>query len=253
MQFATEDCAYPIVVSDVTKIWPQRIGILRRSQAPERTVLANVSLSVAHGSCTVLLGANGAGKTTLLKVVAGLASFTSGEVSLCGSSKASALRNARLQKLAYSGGERGFYPRLTIVENLQFFGRLEGLRFGRLRTRINETLEILALAPQQTKRFSDLSAGQRQRVAVARALLKAPDILLLDEPTRLLDPLYAAELRTFIKQQLVVREGKTVLVATNVIDEAIDLGNAFAVIQKGALRMVEGAIDHARIAAALAA
>jgi len=200
-----------------------------------------------------LLGENGAGKTTLLKVIAGLASFQSGKIRLFDSTHPDTLRSIRLQHIAYSGGESGFYQRLTVLENLQFFGRLEGLRFTHLRKRIRAALEILALEKQEHIRFANLSAGQRQRVAIARVLLKAPELLLLDEPTRLIDPIYAAELRTFITKQLIAREEKTVIVATNLVDEAIDLGNAFSVLLHGTLRVLHGEINHATITEALQA
>jgi ABC-type multidrug transport system ATPase subunit len=217
-------------------------------------VLEQISLFVPHASCMALLGKNGAGKTTLLKVIAGLASFQSGEVQLCGSITPAQLRQARRMHLSYSGGERGFYFRLSVRHNLEFFGRLEGLRYGTLRARVAEVLEILGLGPQQNQRFAELSSGQRQRVAIAQALLKRPDVLLLDEPTRLLDPLYAHELRRFIKDQLVTRDGKTVLIATNAVDEAIALGDAFAIIHDGRIKPVAEAdgtaVTEATIAAA---
>lgn len=229
----------PISVRDISKIWPARFSIRRRKKTPERTVLEHVSLDVPRGTCTALLGRNGAGKTTLLKVIAGLASFKTGEVSLCGSASQAGLRRARRLHLSYSGGERGFYFRLSVRHNLEFFGRLEGLRFRALSERIATVIEILDLGPQQHQRFAELSSGQRQRVAIARALLKRPDVLLLDEPTRLLDPVYAHELRSFIKDQLVAKDGKTVLIATNLVDEALALGNAFAIIHDGKIHHIE--------------
>jgi ABC-2 type transport system ATP-binding protein len=243
----------PIAVDRLSKAWPQRGGFFRRRPKNDKVVLHEVTLQVHRATCTVVLGENGAGKTTLLKVIGGLAGFQSGSVSLYGSSRPEDLRHARLEKVAYSGGERGFYHRLTVNENLQFFGRLEGLRFATLRARIAAVLEILALQQQRDVQFSNLSAGLRQRVAVARVLLKTPDILLLDEPTRLLDPMYASELRRFIREELIQKGEKTVVVATNLIDEAVALGDAFALIRDGRLHTIEGDCGHEGIARALQA
>ena len=245
----------PIAVREITKIWPARLSLRRRAETVDRTVLQNITLEVAQGTCMALLGKNGAGKTTLLKVIAGLASFKSGEISLCASSSVASLRRARRLQLSYSAGERGFYYRLTVRHNLEFFGRLEGLRYQGLRRRIADVLEILALGPQQHQRFAELSSGQRQRVAIAAALLKRPEILLLDEPTRLLDPVYARELRNFIKEQLVKRDGRTVLIATNLVDEALALGDSFAIIDRGQIHHITGnagPVDEAAITAAFA-
>ncbi len=200
-----------------------------------------------------LLGRNGAGKTTLLKVIAGLASYK-GELELCGANSSSGLSRARRLHISYSGGERGFYFRLSVRHNLEFFGRLEGLRFATLRQRVDTVIGILDLGRQQHQRFAELSSGQRQRVAIARALLKQPSVLLLDEPTRLLDPVYALALRQFIKEQLVQKDGKTVLVATNLVDEALALGDAFAIIDTGTIHHILGAdgaaVDESAIGAA---
>jgi ABC-2 type transport system ATP-binding protein len=127
----------------------------------------------------------------------------------------------------------------TVRENLAFFGALDGLRGRERADRIVQVTRTVDIERVLDQRFADLSSGIRQRLAVARALLTDPDVLLLDEPTRALDPPHASDLRRFVRQTLAKRFGKTIIVATNLIDEALELGDRIAVLRSRTLEFVE--------------
>jgi len=219
------------VVLGVSKRWPERRRWFRRVKAAGKPpVLDRVDLTLARGEIFALLGENGAGKTTLLKIVAGLARADAGSITLFGSGEPGASPELR-RRVSYGGGERGFYYRLTARENLDFFARLEGLAARTRRDRVDASLDIVDLGYAACKRFADLSTGMRQRLSIARTLLGDPDVLLLDEPTRALDPLHASELRGFVRGTLARRLGKTILVATNLLDEAFELADRGAVLR----------------------
>jgi ABC-type multidrug transport system ATPase subunit len=201
--------------------------LLKRT-APAVEVLRDVSFSVAQGEIAALLGENGSGKTTLLKIVGGLALPDAGAVDI--GSRHERGRAPRT-RVVYEGGDRGFYPRLTVHQNLALYGRLAGFAGDDLRKRIMTVAEIVNVQSQLKRRFADLSTGYKQRAALARALLSDPDILLLDEPTRALDPVSAASIRSFIRINLVNEAKKTVLLATNTLDEAFELGDRILVLR----------------------
>lgn len=225
-----------IEVVAVRKSWPQR-GWFARRTAPPTEVFRDVNCVVRRGEIVVVLGENGAGKTTLLKIVGGLARPDEGQVRVYGSDGRA--WPARYPRLAYAGGgERGFYYRLTARENLTFFGALDGLHRRQVAERICEVARVVDIERELDKTFAELSSGLRQRLAIARALLNDPEILLLDEPTRALDPPHAADLRRFIRTMLAQRCGKTVIVATNLIEEAIELGDRIAVLRRTGLHFV---------------
>jgi ABC-type multidrug transport system ATPase subunit len=228
----------PVVeIAGVEKSWRRRkwFGVRAIAGAP---VLVDITLSVRRGEIVVLLGENGAGKTTLLKIIAGLARADAGIVRVLGCDVREPSAQLR-RRIAFAGGERGFYFRLTVRENLAFFGALDGLHDPSLAGRILDVARIVDLEPQLEKLFADLSSGQRQRLSIARALLGDPELLLLDEPTRALDPPHALDLRRFVRDTLSRRLGKTILVATNLLDEAVALGDRVAVLRAGTLAFVE--------------
>ncbi len=228
--------AAAIEVTGIRKRWPQRGSFFGR-KAPGAEVLVDVTFDVRPGEIVVVLGENGAGKTTLLKIVGGLARPDAGDVRILGYD-ALAPSTVLRERVAYAGGERGFYFRLTVRENLAFFCALGGLR-SRLRAeRIVRVARMVDIERELDKRFADLSSGLRQRLAIARALLSDPEILLLDEPTRALDPPHALDMRRFIRE-FARQCGKTIIVATNLIDEAIELGDRIAVLRRSALDFVD--------------
>ena len=185
-----------------------------------------------------VLGENGAGKSTLLKIVAGLARPDAGSVRVFGADWRRSTPELQ-RRVRYSGGERGFYFRLTARENLAFFGALDGIGPNALHRRITDVAEILDLGRVLDRRFATFSSGLRQRLLVARALLTQPELLVLDEPTHALDPGHAAQVRRLVRETLVAQANVTVIVATNLIDEAVELGDRIGVLRAQRLTFVE--------------
>ncbi|MCA1625306.1 MAG: ABC transporter ATP-binding protein [Acidobacteria bacterium] len=202
---------------------------------PSVEALRSVSFDVQTGEIFGLIGKNGAGKTTLTKIIATLVHPTSGKVSVKNfDSVEDEVKVRSLIGLA-TAEERSFYWRLTSEQNLMFFARLYGMQDKSARKRIGELFEQLDLKELAKRRFSELSTGNKQRLAVARALLPKPPILLLDEPTRSLDPLAAENMR----QQIKSFNNVSILLTSHNLSEIEELCNRVAVIANGEIRAVD--------------
>lgn len=197
--------------------------------------LKNVSFEVADGEIFGLIGKNGAGKTTLTKIIATLVQPTRGKVLV--KNFDSVLDEVKVRSLIglATAEERSFYWRLTCEQNLKFFARLYGLNDREAKTKISGIFEKVGLTELSKRRFSDLSTGNKQRLAVARALLPDPPVLLLDEPTRSLDPLAAADMRNLIASL----ENVSVLLTSHNLNEIEQLCRRVAVISNGEIRAVD--------------
>jgi ABC-2 type transport system ATP-binding protein len=197
--------------------------------------LKNVSFEIADGEIFGLIGKNGAGKTTLSKIIATLVQPTGGRVAVKGiDSVRDEVRVRSLIGLA-TAEERSFYWRLTCEQNLFFFARLYGMNDAAARRRIERIFTDLDLSNLAKRRFAELSSGNKQRLAVARALLAAPPVLLLDEPTRSLDPLAADSMRELILSL----KGVSVLLTSHNLAEVEELCSRVAIISKGEIRAVD--------------
>lgn len=205
---------------------------------PERVkALSNVNLDAWQGEMMALLGPNGAGKTTLIKILCGLVTPEEGEALVLGRTVTGGAAASRLVGLVH-GEERSFYWRLTARENLQFYARLHGMTGRTMNIRVDELLEKVDLRRDAQRRFGDFSSGMRQRMAIARALLADPPLVLMDEPTRSLDPVSAARLRRWIRDDLHGCERKTILLATHNLREAETLCDRVAVLAGGIVKAV---------------
>jgi len=197
--------------------------------------LAEVTLDVERGEIFGLLGPNGAGKTTLLRIIATLLLPSEGHVSVAGLDVArDPLRVRRVVALA-SGGDHGFYWRLSGRENLRFFAGLLGYDSSEARRRASEALVRADLGAATDESVQRYSTGMRQRLGLARALLGSPAVLLLDEPTRSLDPTAATNWRTWLRT-LATDGGTTIVLATHALDEAEALCDRVAVLASGRVR-----------------
>jgi ABC-2 type transport system ATP-binding protein len=198
------------------------------------TALDDVSLQVAPREVVVLLGANGAGKSTLLRIIGTTVLPDAGTVMVGGHDGVAQPRAVRRSIGLLIGEERSWYWRLTGRENLEFFAALYGLPRRRRRTRALELLAECGLADAAERRFSDYSSGMRLRLSLARALLTEPPVLLLDEPTRTLDPIATRNFREQLLA-LVEQRGTAVMIATHDLHEAAEAADRVLVLRDGRL------------------
>ncbi len=204
---------------------------------PRKCTIGPLNLQVPMGSCLAILGPNGAGKTTLTKVLALLLLPDSGRLELLGLD-VSRYEHKLRQKIVYvGGGERGFYERLSARENLKFFAQIYQLR--RIHERISIVLEQVGLQEARDKPVQMYSTGMRQRLAIARALLLEAQILLLDEPTRGIDPIGCQELYLLVEKLRL--SGLTVVLCTQILAEAERLGEKFLFLNHGQI-LAEGSL-----------
>ncbi|MEZ5346821.1 MAG: ABC transporter ATP-binding protein [Pyrinomonadaceae bacterium] len=227
-----------ISIQNLSKTYPTAFPrvkrFLRMSVKDSVDALRNVSFDIEKGEIFGLIGRNGAGKTTLTKIIATLVQPTDGRVFVNGfDSVEDDVKVRSLVGLA-TAEERSFYWRLTSTQNLMFFARLYGMTDKAAKRRIDQLLEQLDLQELAKRRFSNLSTGNKQRLAVARALIPDPPILLLDEPTRSLDPLAAANMRKLIESI----EGVSILLTSHNLSEIEELCGRIAVISDGTIRAV---------------
>ncbi len=209
----------------------------------ENSVIAvqNLDLNVYRGEVYGFLGPNGAGKTTTLRMLLGLIRPTAGSATVVGAHPGSP---KSLGKIGAIVETPAFYPYLSGYDNLRVVAGL----CGAPASRIGATLDQVELTPRAKHKFSTYSMGMKQRLGVAAALLKEPELLILDEPTNGLDPQGMADMRNLIIQ---LGQGqRTVLISSHLLNEVEQMCTRVGVIQKG--RMVaEGTIDELRGAARL--
>jgi ABC-2 type transport system ATP-binding protein len=211
-----------------------------RKFKPPVEAVRDVSFSVQEGEIFGLIGPNGAGKTTLTKIIATLIQPTSGQVTVKGFDSVRDDEEVRRNVGLAGAEERSFYWRLNAEQNLLFFARLYGLSGRRAKQRIAELLELLQLSDLSRRRFAELSTGNKQRLAVARAMLANPPILLLDEPTRSLDPIAAARMRTTIKSLTQNHDRRvTVFLTSHNLAEVEELCDRVAIISRGEIRALD--------------
>ncbi|MHB0999701.1 MAG: ATP-binding cassette domain-containing protein [Armatimonadota bacterium] len=200
------------------------------------TAVDNVNLIVPKGELFGLLGSNGAGKTTLIKMLCTLILPTSGTAIINGYD---IVRQDHLvrQSIGLVGSEeRSFYWRLTARQNLEFFCSLHGLSGESMRDRINDVLDLMDLQDYADRMFQTFSSGMKQKLCIARGLLTDPAILFLDEPTRSVDPMAAESIRSFIRETLVKKQGRTVILTTHRLEEAAQVCDRIAIMHKGRIK-----------------
>lgn len=194
-------------------------GVRKRFQRGKDTVLAldGLDLELAPGQVTGLLGPDGAGKTTLIRLAAGLLRPSEGQVFLFGREISAGATDLQ-EKIGYMPQRFGLYEDLTVQENLDLYSDLQGLDPKQAQSRQEELLKLTALGPFGKRRAGALSGGMKQKLGLACALLRAPKLLLLDEPTVGVDPIARRELWEIV--QGLRGAGTTVLMSTAYFDEA---------------------------------
>jgi ABC-2 type transport system ATP-binding protein len=189
----------------------------------------DLTFTVPRGAVLGLLGGNGAGKTTTISMLLGLLEPTGGEIQVLGIDMRHH-RYAALPRMNFSSPYVDLPHRLTVRQNLLFYGRLYGVR--KLRRRIDEIAEHMQVAQFLDRQTGKLSAGQKTRVALAKALINKPDVLLLDEPTASLDPDTADWVRTYLKDYQAETHA-TILLASHNMGEVERLCDDVLLLQAG--------------------
>jgi ABC-2 type transport system ATP-binding protein len=217
-----------------------------RLRGPRVEALCGVDLRADAGQVLALMGPNGAGKSTLLRLVAGLLLTDGGSLRVLGQDPERAGPDFRRRVCYVVPDERSFSWRLTGLQNLYFFAALHGLRGAYAEQRIQRVLSGVGLAGSEARRpVREYSSGMRQRLALARGLLGEPEVLLLDEPTRGVDPRGARDLRALLSAEL-FGPRRTAIVATHDPAEAEQLCGRALALDRGRLADEGPAAEVAR-------
>ena len=212
-----------VTLTDLTRHWPG-------APAP---ALDRLSLDLAPGTLTALLGPSGCGKTTVLRMIAGLLAPTAGDIALDGRSVLPDPPERRGTVMVFQN--HLLFPHLSVAENVGFGLRMRGLPRAHIDARVARMLALVRLPDLGRRRPADLSGGQQSRVALARALVVQPRVLLLDEPLANLDAHLRADMRDLIRA--VQRDlGITTLLVTHDQEEATAIADRIALLLDGRLR-----------------
>jgi ABC-2 type transport system ATP-binding protein len=225
-----------IRVSGLTKRFAVRRGLadlLRLRPQTITTVVDGVTFDVHVGEVFGVLGPNGAGKTTIFRMLSTLVLPDEGTALVCGNDVCLEPRAVKHALAVVSSDERTLNWRLSARENLLVFAALQRVPRHEVSDRVTSVLKIVGLASTGRKMVAAFSSGMRQRLLISRALLSQPRVLLLDEPTRALDPISAQELRDFLRQELIQRQGCAIILATHNADEALGFCDRLVVLNRG--------------------
>jgi ABC-2 type transport system ATP-binding protein len=209
------------------------MGVIRASNLSKyyggKRALGPVSFEIEDGETVGFLGLNGAGKTTALRVLACDLRPSSGTVAV-GDIDVVANPHEVRRRIGFLPENPPLYPDMTVVDYLGFAGRLRGMTKAEVKSRMGTTLELTDLTDVQREYIGHLSHGYRQRVGVAQAIIHAPTLLILDEPTRGLDPVQIVEMRKLIND---LKEAHTVLISSHILTEISQTCDRLLVLDGG--------------------
>jgi ABC-type sugar transport system ATPase subunit len=213
-----------VVLEQVTKVFPGAT-----------VAVDGLSLDISDGEFMILVGSSGCGKTTALRMIAGLEKPTKGTIRI-GERIVNEV-SARDRDIAMVFQNYALYPHMTVYRNLAYPLRQQRVRRGEIDRRVNEIAQMLGLEALMKRRPGQLSGGQRQRVAMGRALVREPEVFLLDEPLSNLDAKLRVQMRAGLKR-LHGRLGVTTVYVTHDQVEAMTLGDRIAVLSEGRLQQL---------------
>jgi ABC-2 type transport system ATP-binding protein len=224
---------------DLSKEFRRKIRTDGRFARKRRMPALNgVTFIVARGECVAILGRNGSGKSTLVRLLSTLLVQDGGSARIFGHDAFTRTRAVR-RLVNRVSVEASFFKRMSAEENLAYASRFYGLTHGETKDRIPEILSRVGFpADRRGEPMENLSRGMQQKVALARALLTAPVLLLLDEPTTGLDPRSKLEVQEFIKRVRVEHDA-TILLCTHDLDEAESLADRVGILDRGELLCLE--------------
>ena len=224
-----ESAVLAVEVRDLEKVFTRRKGLGRK----RRSALKGVTFTMARGECVAILGQNGSGKSTLVRLLSTLLLPDGGTASIFGRDISETRAVRRLVNRV--SVEASFFKKMSAVENLSYAARFYGLTPKETRERIPEILDRVGFPrSRRTHSMEHLSRGTQQKVALARALLTSPVLLLLDEPTTGLDPRSKLEVQDFIREVRAIHD-TTILLCTHDMAEAQALADRIGILHKGRL------------------
>src|SRR5437660_3155880 len=250
-----DDTKDAVVIDGLTKIFKKSRPLLRwhkkdtEEKAEKREVRAvdNVTITIKRREIVGILGSNGSGKSTLIRILSTLLIPDSGHVSIFGYDVEKDERTVQ-RLINRVSVEASFFKKLSPMENLIYAARLYNMPANEARIKIRSILARLGIKPDRIGQpLENMSRGMQQKVAIARAFLTAPIVLLLDEPTTGLDPRSKIDVQTFIEELRAVHDA-TILITTHDMDEAEALCDRVAIIDKGRI-MAMGTVEELKLAA----
>ena len=194
-----------------------------------KQILKNIDISVPCGAVYGLLGPSGCGKTTTVKIMSGILEATSGETYIMGERMP---RLDLMKQIGYMAQADALYMTLSAKENLEFFGRIYGIKETQLRKRVIEVMEVVGLQDELYKPVNAYSGGMKRRLSLAMSILHDPPVLILDEPTVGIDPLLRQNIWKTLYEM--TDKGTTIMVTTHVMDEAAKCAR-LAMMREGSL------------------
>jgi ABC-2 type transport system ATP-binding protein len=228
-----------VVVRDLRKEFVRRDGRFRRRR---RAALKGVSFTMRRGECVAILGQNGSGKSTLVRLLSTLLLDDGGSAHVFGYDVSKDTRAVR-RLVNRVSVEASFFKKMSAAENLGYAARFYGMSPRETRARIPQILERVAFPPERRgEAMENLSRGMQQKVALARALLTSPVLLLLDEPTTGLDPRSKQEVQAFIREIRALHDS-TILLCTHDMNEAEELADRVGLLDRGELLFLEPVED----------
>jgi ABC-2 type transport system ATP-binding protein len=224
-----------VAVRDLTKVFTRRKGLVGRRR---RTALDGVTFTMERGECVAILGQNGSGKSTLVRLLSTLLLPDGGEASIFGHDVFTDARAVR-RLVNRVSVEASFFKKMSAAENLAYAARFYGMGPRETHARIPRILERVGFPPSRKgEAMENLSRGMQQKVALARALLTSPVVLLLDEPTTGLDPRSKQEVQSFIRE-IRWSHDSTILLCTHDMKEAEELADRVGLLDRGELLFLE--------------
>ena len=228
-----------VVVRDLSKVFTRRKGLVHRRR---RFALNGVSFAMERGECVAILGQNGSGKSTLVRLLSTLLLPDGGSAHVFGHDVFKEARAVR-RLVNRVSVEASFFKKMSAAENLAYAARFYGMGPRETHAKIPVILERVGFpASRRNESMENLSRGMQQKVALARALLTSPVLLLLDEPTTGLDPRSKHEVQTFI-HEIRERHDSTILLCTHDMNEAEDLADRIGLLDRGELLFLEPVED----------
>jgi ABC-2 type transport system ATP-binding protein len=227
-----------VEVRDLNKVFTRRKGFGRR----RRSALHQVSFRIERGECVAILGQNGSGKSTLVRLLSTLLLSDGGEARVFGHDVFREPRAVR-RLVNRVSVEASFFKKMSAAENLAYAARFYGMGPRETHAKIQRILERVGFpSARRGEAMENLSRGMQQKVALARALLTSPVLLLLDEPTTGLDPRSKQEVQTFIRE-IRERHDSTILLCTHDMKEAEELADRVGLLDRGELLFLEPVAD----------